>query len=180
MTSAACIGRGALSLSDCWTVVGRCGRRSRGRFGACVTFPDAYAFVEAVVQVVCGGGVIAQANLGVGMVPNFPSFPSSSTVTSRVPRLTRSLWTGGDLGELAPLGRPQVCLRPPTVKEQEVHAGRAALTNSCTAKKLKKGHQGNRLLKVIITYELSVGTYSFHCKESDLSRAAWCQICSWS
>lgn len=153
--------RGALSGSDRRWRAAWWRQRSRGHSGSRFAFPDTNAFVQTIVQVTGGRWVIAQADLSVSVVSGLRSAASTSTpasassFTSRFPSTTapsaslaRRLGTGGDLGELAAMGGPQVRLGASTVEEQEVHTGRAALANSCTETgKKKKEEKGEKMFE---------------------------------
>ena len=88
------LGHGAPCCSQCGRGVGRGGGRGGGHFGVSIRISDPYALVQPVVQATGGGGV-PQSHLRVGVVPPLPW-------------LTAPLGGGGDLGQLAHMGGPEV------------------------------------------------------------------------
>lgn len=158
--------------------------------GRHLAFPDPHGLIQPIIQAVDGGRVVPYSHLSVGMVSRLASSSSSYTLYSHFPPspLAGSLRTGGDLGKLAPVRGPQVCLGAPAVEEQEVHTGWAAFTHSCKGRRREINQavsktdilRGRGCASYTVSRKLAFRTYSSRCKESDSSHAAWCLICSWS
>lgn len=124
---------GTLCSSDWSRCALWCGRRSTGRLRRHLALPDPHGLIQPVIQAVGGRRVVSYPHLRVGVVSEVSSHPVSSQLPSCP--LAGSLGTGGDLGKLAPIRGSQVRLRAPTVEEQEIHAGWAALTYRCAERR---------------------------------------------
>lgn len=165
---------GTLCSSDRSRRAGWCGRRSAGHLHHHLALPDPDGLIQTVILAVGGRRVVSYPHLCVGVVSGF----SPDNICSQLPScpLAGPLGAGGDLGKLAPVGGPQVRLRASTVEQQEIHAGRAAFAHSC-ADRREGGREWDGCTLVAHRHHRRI-THSFHCRESDWSRATWCQICS--